>query len=68
MRDLAELAERLRLVRRARRKFLKLWAIERALVEPGVERLAADLVGADLPDVPGPAKGLHGTPPAADKA
>ena len=68
MRDLAEVAERLRLVRRARRKFLKLWAIDQALVEPAVDRLAADLTAADLPAPPGPPGTLHGAPPAADMA
>ena len=41
--DMADVAERLRLVREARRKFLRLWAIDRSLVDPLVDRLAADL-------------------------
>ena len=65
MGDMAAVAERLRLVRAARRKFLKLWAIDQALVEPLIDRVAADLapeVGTDG-DEP-----LHGEAPAADKA
>jgi hypothetical protein len=67
VRDLAEVAERLRLVRQARRKFLKMWAIDQALVEPLVDRLAADLTAdglSGLPEYEGP---VHDTPPAADK-
>jgi hypothetical protein len=67
VRDLAEVAERLRLVRRARRKFLKMWAIDQALVEPLVDRLAADLTGADLSDLPNFEGPVHDSPPAADK-
>ena len=68
MGDMAAVAERLRLVRAARRKFLKMWAIEQAMVEPLLDRLAADLA----PVEPGPADGLtdepvHGGPPPADK-
>ena len=43
MGDIAAVAERLRLVRRARRKFLRLWEIDQTLIGPMVERLAADL-------------------------
>ena len=39
MRDMAAIAERLRLVRRARRKFLQLWAIDRAMVDPLIDQL-----------------------------
>jgi hypothetical protein len=67
VRDLAEVAERLRLVRQARRKFLKMWAIDQALVEPLVDRLAADLAGADLSDPPAFEGPVHDSPPAADK-
>jgi hypothetical protein len=41
--EMADVAERLRLVREARRKFLRMWAIDRSLVDPLVDRLAADL-------------------------
>ena len=68
MGDMAAVAERLRLVRAARRKFLKMWAIEQAMVEPLLDRLAADLA----PLGPEPADGgadepVHGGPPLADK-
>ena len=43
MRDMAAVAEELRVVRSARRRFLHLWAIERAMIDPLVDRLAADL-------------------------
>jgi hypothetical protein len=39
VRDMAAVAERLRMVRRARRKFLRLWTIERAMVDPLLDRL-----------------------------
>lgn len=39
MRDMAAVAERLRLVRRARRKFLQLWAIDRSMVDPLIDQL-----------------------------
>ena len=47
MGSIASVAERLRLVRRARRKFLRLAEIDRALIDPMVDQLAADLVEAD---------------------
>jgi len=43
MGDLAGIAERLRVVKRAHRRFLRLWDIERALIDPLVERVAAEL-------------------------
>lgn len=66
MRDMAAVAERLRLVRQARRKFLRLWAIDQALVNPLVERLADDL---ESPAGAGPSRSesLHGGPPPADE-
>ena len=61
--DMAAVAERLRLVRAARRKFLKMWAIELAMVEPLLDRLAEDLAPAEGPhDDP-----VHGGPAPADK-
>ena len=41
--DMAAVAERLRLVRAARRRFLRMWTIDRTMVDPLVDRLAADL-------------------------
>jgi hypothetical protein len=46
VRDMAAVAEELRVVRSATRRFLQLWAIERAMIDPMVERLAADLAAA----------------------
>jgi hypothetical protein len=43
---MAAVAEELRVVRSAQRRFLHLWAIERAMIDPMVERLAADLADA----------------------
>ena len=45
MGDLAGIAERLRVVKRAHRRFLRLWDIERALIDPLIERVAAELDG-----------------------
>jgi hypothetical protein len=61
VRDLAEVAERLRLVRQARRKFLRLWAIDQTLVEPLLDRVVADVLSTDS------AANVHGKPPRADK-
>ena len=64
VRDMAAVAERLRLVRAARRKFLRLAAIEQTMVEPLLDRLAADLgAGGDaLATQP-----VHDPRPQADK-
>jgi len=43
MGDLAGIAERLRVVKLARRRFLRLWNIERAFIDPLLERVAAEL-------------------------
>ena len=72
MGDMAAVAERLRLVRAARRKFLKMWAIEQAMVEPLLDRLAADLAPIDPAPADTPAEGpaddpVHGGSPPADK-
>ena len=69
MGDLAAVAERLRLVRRARRKFLRLWAIDQALVEPLLDKVAAD-VTADTDNDTGAASQnplSHDTDPGADR-
>ena len=62
---MAEVAERLRAVRHARRKFLRLWAVEQALVDPLLDRLAEDLASDATTDSCG--TGLHPPPPSADK-
>jgi hypothetical protein len=56
VRDMASVAERLRLVRRARKKFLRLWAIDQALVEPLLERVAQDLAAVE-------AEAINSNPP-----
>ena len=69
VKDMAAVAERLRLVRAARRKFLRMWAIDQALVSPLLDRLAADLAPAESPGADGATEGepAHGAPPEADK-
>ena len=65
MREMAEVAERLRLVKRASRRFLRLWAVDQAMVEPLLDRLAADLASAEGA-AGGPAP-LHEPGPQADR-
>lgn len=43
MADITNVAERLRLVRSARRKFLRMWTIDRVMIDPLVDRVAEDL-------------------------
>jgi hypothetical protein len=62
--NMAAVAERLRLVRAARRKFLRLWAIEQAMVEPLLDRVAADL---GTSDDAAPVAPVHDSRPQADK-
>ena len=54
MQRLAEVAQRLREVREAHQRFLALYAVEVALVEPGIEQVAADVIdfADDNPDLP----------------
>ena len=66
MGDMAAVAERLRLVRSARRKFLKMWAIDQALVEPLLDRMAADLAPVDAGDNE-VGDEVHDRPPPADQ-
>ena len=53
MRDLAEVAQRLRAVHRARQHFLKMAAAERAFIEPMLDRIAEDLDGGAAIDAAG---------------
>jgi hypothetical protein len=56
MDDLSGVVERLRAVREAERKFLKLWAVEQAVIVPGLDRVAADIEAAAMAghwDAPG---------------
>ena len=43
MRDLSVVVENLRLVQRARRRFMELWTLEKDYVEPMLDRVAEDL-------------------------
>jgi hypothetical protein len=56
MRDLAEVANLLRDVWAARRRFLQMAAVERAMIDPMIDRVADDLesVAAAGPDVVSP--------------
>jgi hypothetical protein len=63
--DIAAVAERLRLVRGARRKFLRLWAIDRSVIDPLVDRLAVDLADST---VSGPHAGSDAGPEEQDPA
>ena len=65
VRDMSEVAERLRLVRRASRRFLRLWAVDQAMVEPLLDRLADDLASAE-PGARGPMP-LHDPSSQADR-
>jgi hypothetical protein len=64
MRDLGSLAQHLRLVQRAQRRFLRLWKLENVLVGPTVlDRVAADVRGAKVIHITG---GVNiGFPPEA---
>ncbi len=48
MDDLSGVVERLRAVRKAERKFLELWAVEEAVIVPGLDRVAADIESAGI--------------------
>jgi len=48
MDDLSGVVERLRAVRVAERKFFQLWAVEQAVIVPGLDRVAADIESAVL--------------------
>ena len=43
MKDLQTVAEQLKHVRAAQRRFLGLWAVEQAIILPGLDRVAADI-------------------------
>lgn len=46
MRDLSLVVENLRLVQRARRRFMELWTVEKDYINPMLDRMAEDLRGA----------------------
>jgi hypothetical protein len=43
MRELSSVAENLRLVQNAKRKFLELWSVESKYINPMLDRMADDL-------------------------
>jgi hypothetical protein len=43
MRDLSSVVENLRLVQRARKRFLELWNLERDVINPMLDQMAEDL-------------------------
>ncbi len=56
MDDLSGVVQRLRTVRQAQRRFMQLWAVEQAVIAPGLDRVAADIesaaVGGDFWEPP----------------
>ena len=68
MRDLTELAEQLRSVRQAHRRFLRQWAVESALIHPGLDRVAEDLNAHGSHASANAGHQLDGLPPSADKS
>jgi hypothetical protein len=51
MRDLSNVAETLRQVQKARRRFLELWQLEKDYIDPMLDRMAEDLQGVSFPSV-----------------
>ena len=51
MRDLSSVVEGLRLVQQARKRFLELWALEKDVIIPLLDRMADDLQEVILPGV-----------------
>ena len=49
MRELSNVAETLRQVQKARRRFLELWQLERDCIGPMLDRMAEDLQGISFP-------------------
>jgi hypothetical protein len=68
VRELSELAEQLRSVRQAHRQFLQRWAVESALIHPGLDRVVADLNADGLHGSAKASAQLDGLPPSADKS
>jgi hypothetical protein len=50
MHDLTDVAQRLRAVREAHERFLALYAVEVAIVEPTIDRVVEDVFGPDDDD------------------
>ena len=49
--NLTKVMERMNIVRRARRHFLRMWAIDQSLITPGLDRVAEDLAGAQTGNI-----------------
>jgi hypothetical protein len=49
MREFSSVVENLRLVQRARRKFLEMWKVETDYINPMLDRMADDLQEAMIP-------------------
>jgi len=49
MRDLSSVVEDLRLVQRARKRFLELWSLEKDVINPMLDRMADDLQEVIIP-------------------
>ena len=49
MRDLTNVAETLRQVQKARRRFMELWQLEKDYIDPMLDRMADDLQGISFP-------------------
>jgi hypothetical protein len=49
MRDLSSVVEGLRLVQRARKRFLELWSVEKDFIIPMLDRMADDLQEVIIP-------------------
>lgn len=64
MRKISEVAEQLRVVRQARQRFLRLWAVEQELISPGLDRVAADVDAACAADLN---MTINSRRPSADK-
>ena len=71
MQDLAAVSQRLRVVRTACRRFLEMHAMEVTVIEPALDRVAADLeadLGLDETTTDGPSLPLNGEDGPADDA
>ena len=50
MRELSGIADKLRLVQQAKRRFIELWAVEDSYVNPMLDRMADELLETLAPD------------------
>lgn len=68
VRDLVLVANEIRKVREARQKFLRLWAMEQAVLHPGLDRMADDVEAALETFGPIPSFGLNDETDSDDDA